>query len=214
MGFEAVGDLLNEAKQVIRGLLRSPGFTLVVVLTMAMSIGANTAMFSVIESVLLRPLPYHDPSRIVMLWSTVPGKDIQRNWTSYPDIQDWRRESSSFTQIAAMLRVDTATLSGGNQVERIKAGRVSSEFFSVLGVAPQLGRSWTAKEEERLAPVAVLSHSFWQTHFGAAPDVIGKVIEIDHKRAFVVGVMPADFDFPTADTSVWIAEMRNTYCSY
>ena len=204
MGLEAVGDLLKEAKQVIRGLLRSPGFTLVALLTMALSIGANTAMFSVIESVLLHSLPYHDASRIVMLWSTVPSKDIQRNWTSYPDILDWRQESRSFTQIAAMLRVDTATLTGSEPVERIKAGRVSSEFFSVLGVAPQMGRSWTAQEEERRVPVAVLSHAFWQTHFGCAPDVIGKLIEIDHKRALIVGVMPSGFDFPTADTGVWI----------
>jgi putative ABC transport system permease protein len=117
MGFESVSDLQKEAKQVIRGLLRSPGFTLVALLTMALSIGANTAMFSVIESVLLRPLPYHDPSRIVMLWSTVPSKDIQRNWTSYPDILDWRQESRSFTQLAVMLRVDTATLTSSEPVE-------------------------------------------------------------------------------------------------
>src|SRR5258708_9668796 len=189
MSFEAVSDLQKEAKQVIRGLLRRPGFRLVALLTMALSIGANTAMFSVIECVLLRPLPYHDPSRIVMLWSTVPSKDIQRNWTSYPDILDWRQESRSFTQIAVMLRVDTATLTSSEPVERIKAGRVSSEFFSTLGVAPQMGRSWTAQEEERRVPVAVLSHAFWQTHFGGDPDVIGKPIEIDHKRASIVGVM-------------------------
>jgi hypothetical protein len=84
-------------------------------------------------------------------------------------------------------------------VERIKAGRVSSEFFSTLGVAPQMGRSWTPQEEERRVPVAVLSHAFWQTHFGGDPDVIGKPIEIDHKRALVVGVMPSGFEFPTAD---------------
>jgi predicted permease len=204
MGFEARGDVLREAKQVIRGLLRNPGFALVVVLTMALSIGANTAMFSVIEGVLLRPLPYHDPSRIVMLWSTVPSKDIQRNWTSYPDIQDWRHESRSFTQIAAVLRVETATLTGTEPVERIKAGRVSAEFFSILGVAPHLGRTWTAQEEERRTPVVVLSHAFWQTHFGGAPDVIGRSLEIEHKQALVVGVMPAGFDFPRAETSVWI----------
>ena len=197
-------DLLREAKQVIRGLLRSPGFAVVAVLTMAVGIGANTAMFSVIENVVLRPLPYRDPAGLVMLWSSVPKKDIQKNWTSYPDIQDWRRESRSFTQIAAMLRIDTANLTGSEQVERIKVARVSSEFFSVLGVAPQLGRSWSEKEEEQRTPVAVLSHAFWQTHFGGAPDVIGKPLEIDHKRAIVVGVMPAQFDFPAADTRVWI----------
>ena len=204
MGFDWMSDLLREANQVIRGLIRSPGFTLLAVLTMAVGIGANTAMFSVIENVILRPLPYRDPAGIVMLWSGVPKKGIQKNWTSYPDIQDWRRESRSFTQIAAILRVDTASLTGGDQVERVKVGRVSSEFFSVLGVAPQLGRSWSAGEEEQRTPVAVLSHTFWQTHFGGASDVIGKPLEIDHKRAIVVGVMPADFDFPAADTRVWI----------
>ena len=204
MELEALADLLKEAKQVIRGLLRSPGFALVAVLTMALSIGANTAMFSVIQSVLLRPLPYHDASKIVMLWSTVPSKDIQRNWTSYPDILDWRRQSHSFNQIAAIFRVDTAMLTGGEQGERIKAGYVSSDFFSVLGVSPQSGRSWTTQEEESRVPAAVLSHSFWQTRFGGSPDVIGRPIEIDHKRAVVIGVMPARFDFPTAETSVWI----------
>jgi predicted permease len=196
--------LLSEANQVIRGLLRSPGFTVIAVLTMAVGIGANTAMFSVIESVLLRPLPYRDPAGIVMLWSGVPKKDIQKNWTSYPDIEDWRRGSYSFTDIAAILRVDSASLTGGDHVERINAGRVSANFFSVLGVAPLLGRSWTAGEEERRAAVAVIGYSFWQTHFGGSMEVIGKPLEIDHKRAIVVGVMPAHFDFPSAATGVWI----------
>ena len=195
---------MSEANQVIRGLLRSPGFTVIAVLTMAVGIGANTAMFSVIESVLLRPLPYRDPAGIVMLWSGVPKKDIQKNWTSYPDVEDWRRQSHSFAQIAAILRVDTASLTGGDHVERIKVGRVSAIFFSVLGVAPLLGRSWTTAEEERRAAVAVIGYSFWQTHFGGNPDVIGKTLEIDHKRAIVVGVMPAHFNFPAAATGVWI----------
>ena len=204
MGFDRMGDLLRETNQVIRGLFRSPGWTLLAVLTMAVGIGANTAMFSVIEKVILRPLPYRDPAGIVMLWSGVPKKDIQKNWTSYPDIQDWRRESHSFRQVAAILRIDAANLSSSEQVERIKVGRVSSESFSVLGVAPLLGRSWSALEEERRAPVAVVSYAFWQTHFGSASDVIGKPLEIDHKRAIVVGVMPANFSFPTVDTRVWI----------
>jgi hypothetical protein len=95
---------------------------------MALSIGAITTMFSVIEAVLLRPLP-HDPTRLVMLWSAVPSKDIQRNWTSYPDIQDWKRESRSFSEIAAMLRVDTADLTGAVPVEHTKVGRV---IFRIL----------------------------------------------------------------------------------
>jgi predicted permease len=204
VGFDWVGDLLREAKQVIRGLFRNPGFTLLAVLTMAVGIGANTAMFSVIETVILRRLPYRDPAGIVMLWSGVPKKDIQKNWTSYPDIQDWRREAHSFRNIGAILRVDTANLGGREQVERIKVGRVSSEFFSVLGVSPQLGRNWTSLEEDRRSPVAVVSYGFWQTHFGGASDVIGKPLEIDHKRAIVVGVMPAGFDFPAAGTKVWV----------
>ena len=204
MSFQGIVDLAKQTRQVARGLLRSPGFTLTVVATIALSIGAITTMFSVIEAVLLRPLPYHAPTRLVMLWSAVPGKDIQRNWTSYPDIQDWKRESRSFSEIAAMLRLDTADLTGAVPVEHTKVGRVSSEFFSVLGVRPMLGRDWTREEEEHRAQVAVISHTFWQTHFAGAANVIGASVEIDHKPAVVIGVMPAGFDFPSSETSIWI----------
>ena len=112
MSFQGIVDLAKQLRQVGRGLLRSPGFTLTAVATIALSIGAVTTVFSVIEAVLLRPLPYHDPERIAVLWSAVPSKDIQRNWTSYPDIQDWTRQSRSFSSIAAIFRVDTADLTG------------------------------------------------------------------------------------------------------
>jgi putative ABC transport system permease protein len=204
MGFQGIVDLAKQIRQVSRGLFRSPGFTFTGVVTMALSIGAITTMFSVIKAVLLRPLPYHAPARLVMLWSAVPSKDIQRNWTSYPDIQDWKRESRSFTEIAAMLRVDTADLTDAVPVERTKVGRVSSEFFSVLGVTPVLGRDWTQEEEDHRAQVAVISHAFWQSHFAGARNAIGASIEIDHKRAVVIGVMPAGFDFPSSETSIWI----------
>jgi predicted permease len=204
MDFQWIGDLAKQVKQVTRSLLRSPGFTLTALATMALSIGAITTMFSVVEAVLLRPLPYRNPTRVVMLWSAVPSKDIQRNWTSYPDIQDWARQSRSFSKIAAMLRVDAAELTGEVPAERIKVGRVSSEFFSVLGVEPILGRDWTQDEEQRRMPVAVISDAFWQSHFDGARNVLGAQVEIDHKRAVVIGVMPPGFDFPSSETSVWI----------
>jgi putative ABC transport system permease protein len=204
MIFEGIVDLSKQIRQVGRGLLRSPGFTFTGVATIALTVGAITTMFSVVEAVLLRPLPYHAPTRLVMLWSAVPGKDIQRNWTSYPDIQDWNRESRSFSQIATMLRLDTADLTGALPAERTHVGRVSSGFFSVLGVKPMLGRDWTPEEEEHRAQVAVISHTFWQTHFAGSPSVIGASVEIDHKSAVVIGVMPAGFDFPSAETSIWI----------
>ncbi|HTW45382.1 MAG TPA: ABC transporter permease [Acidobacteriaceae bacterium] len=204
MGFHRIGDLVKQLRQVARGLLRSPGFTLTAVATMALSIGAVTSMFSVIEAVLLRPLPYSDPERVAVLWSAVPSKDIHRNWTSYPDIQDWTRQSRSFSSIAAMFRVDTADLTGTAQFERIKVGRVSSDFFSVLGVAPIFGRIWTPDEEQHRLPIGVISYAFWQTHFSGAHNVIGAPVEINHRRAIVVGVMPRGFDFPFSDTSVWV----------
>ena len=197
-------DLLRETHQVTRGLLRNPGFTLLAVLIIAGGVGINTAMFSVIESVILRPLPYRDPAGLVMLWSGVPAKDIQKNWTSFPDIQDWRRSARSFDQMAGMLRIDTADITSGDEVERLSVGRVSSEFFSVLGVAPLMGRSWTSQEEERRAANVVISYPLWQTHFGGASDVIGKTLVIDHRPATVVGVMPPHLDFPTAHTSLWV----------
>ncbi len=204
MGLHRIGDLVEQLKQVARGLLRSPGFTLTAVATIALSIGAVTTVFSVIEAVLLRPLPYHDPERIAVLWSAVPSKDIQRNWTSYPDIQDWTRQSRSFSSIAAIFRVDTADLTGTGQVERIKVGRVSSDFFAVLGVAPIFGRVWTPDEEQHRLPVGVISYAFWQTHFSGANNVIGTPVEIDHRRAIVIGIMPRGLDFPFSDTSVWV----------
>jgi predicted permease len=204
MSFQGIVDLAKQTKQVARGLLRSPGFTFTVVATIALSIGAITTMFSVIETVLLRPLPYQAPSHLVMLWSAVPGKDIQRNWTSYPDIQDWKRESRSFSGIATLLRLNTADLTGAVPVEHTNVGRVSPEFFSVLGVEPMLGRDWTREEEEHRAQVVVISHTFWQTHFAGARNVIGASVEIDHKSAVVIGVMPAGFDFPSSETSIWI----------
>jgi len=204
MGIHRIGDLVKQLKQVARGLLRSPGFTLTAVATMALSIGAVTTVFSVIEAVLLRPLPYHDPERIAVLWSAVPSKDIQRNWTSYPDIQDWTRRSHTFSSVAAMFRVDAADLTGTAQVERTKVGRVSSDFFSVLGVAPIFGRVWTPEEEQHRLPVGVISYAFWQTHFSGANNVIGATVEINHRRTIVIGVMPRGFDFPFSDTSVWV----------
>jgi predicted permease len=204
MSSQGIVDLAKQIKQVSRGLLRNPGFTFTAVATMALSVGAITTMFSVIEAVLLRPLPYDDPTRLVMLWSAVPSKEIQRNWTSYPDIQDWKRGSHSFSKIAAMLRVDTADLTSAVPVEHTKVGRVSSEFFSVLGITPTLGRGWTREEEDNRAQVAVISHTFWQTHFAGAGNVIGTSVEIDHKRAIVIGIMPPGFDFPSSETSIWI----------
>jgi predicted permease len=204
MIYEGFHDLVQQSKQVVRGLLRNPSFTGISVLTMALSIGMNTAMFSVIESVLLRPLPYRAPSKIVMLWSTVPTKGIRRNWTSYPDIRDWTRQATSFTEVAAMLRVDTAFLTATEPLERIKVGRVSSTFFSTLGVTPQLGRSWTALEEEHRDPDVVISHAFWLARFGGTRNIIGKTIDVDHKRASVIGVMPAGFNFPSPETSIWL----------
>ena len=204
MGFQGIVDLAKQIRQVGRALFRSPRFTFTAVVTMALSIGAITTMFSVIKAVLLHPVPYHAPARLVMLWSVAPRRDIQRNWTSYPDIQDRKRESRSFTEIAAMLRVDTADLTDAVPVERTKVGRVYSEFFSGLGVTPVLGRDWTQEEEDHRAQVAVISHAFWQSHFVGACNAIGASVEIDHKRAVVIGVMPAGFDCPSSETSIWI----------
>src|SRR5262245_34087305 len=184
-------------------LLKNPGFTLVAMLTLAVGIGANTAIFSVVNAVILRPLPYQDPDRLAMLWTDDPKRNIREEGTSYPNFLDWRNQNKLFTDMAICSRGNPVILTGGDEPERVMGDLVSSNLFPLLGVTPVLGRTISPDDEQHRTRVVVLSHGLWQRRFGSVPEAIGKTVEIDGRTSQVIGVMPADFYFPTKDTQLW-----------
>jgi predicted permease len=191
-------------KRTLHQLTRDPGFTIAVVSTLAVGIATNVVIFSLVYAVLLRPLPYKQADRLAVLWASIPRKGIPADWTSWPTIQDWRKQSKSLEDVAAELRVDSATLTGQEEPEEVKVGRVSANLFPLLGVNPLIGRPFTPEEETNREPVVVISSRFWRRKFGGSASIIGKQIEVDRKKATVLGVMPDGFAFPSADTQLWL----------
>ncbi len=186
----------------LRRLKANWTFTLVVALTLALGIGANTAMFSVLNAVLLRPLPFRDPGRLVTLWTAFPAVGVHEDRTSTLNVEDISRESRSFEDVAIADPVST-NLTGGMEATRVSAAAASANLFPLLGVAPAIGRTYTADEEQRRERLVVLSFGLWQRQFGGALDVVHQTIEIDGAAATIVGVMPADFAFPDKHAQFW-----------
>jgi putative ABC transport system permease protein len=185
------GTLLQDVRYGARVLLKGPGFTAVVVLTLALGIGANTAIFSVINAVLLRPLPYAEPEQLVFMFED--GADVQNRSVSYPNFLDWRERSRSFEAIST-IRGLRLTLTGGGEPEHLDARMVSAGYFDVMRVHPFMGRGYLPEEDKPGAEaVAVISHGFWQQRFGGDPGVVGQTVSLDHRPFTVVGVMPKDF---------------------
>src|SRR6266508_2938060 len=196
--------LWQDMRYGARMLWKKPGFTLIAVITLALGIGANTAIFSVVNAVLLRPLPYCAADRLVMLWTDDPKHNLHEEGTSYLNFKDWQAQSHSFEDLALCHRNNIVTVMGADQPERMAAGRVSANLFSLLGVTPALGRVFSADEEERRERVVVLSHALWQRQFGASLEILGKDLEIDSSIHKVIGVLPPDFHFPDKATQLWI----------
>jgi putative ABC transport system permease protein len=169
-------------------LLKNPGVSLVAIITLALGIGANTALFSVVNSVLLQPLPYHEPDRLVSLWANVPQRG---RWRATPaNFLDWKKQNTTFTDMAAYA-ASTMTLTGDGEPEQLLGTRASNGYFWVLGMEPSLGRSFLAEEyEPGKSQVVVLGHSLWQRRFGGRSDVISKSITLNGTNYTVVGVMP------------------------
>ena len=196
--------LPQDIRQTMHRLFLQPGVPLFIVILLGIGIGANTAIFSVVYGVLLRPLPYADPDRLAVLWATIPKKDIRSDWTSWPTLQYWRRSSRSFVDVAGILRIDTATLTGRDEPMKVNAGRVSANLFSLLGVSPLVGRTYTAEEERLREPLVVLSYKLWRSQFNSSRSAVGSRLEIDHKIATIIGVMPETFAFPDPHTELWL----------
>jgi predicted permease len=188
-----MGSLLQDLRYGLRMLAKSPGFTAVAVLTLALGIGANTALFSVVNGVLLNPFPYPQPDRLVALYSRTPES---LRWSiPYPNFLDWVRENHSFSALAGY-RADGFDLTGVGEPERLRAEMVSATFFSLLGVRPAIGRTFLPEEDQAgAAPVALISDGLWKRKFGAAPDAVGKTLTLNGVPYTIVGVIPADFHY-------------------
>ena len=190
-GVRFIHELAQDIRYGLRQLRRYPGFTAVAVITLALGIGANTAIFSIVNAVLLNPLPYPHPDRLIALYSR--SSRFTEGSISYPNFLDWVRLNRSFASLAAY-RQDNFTLTGSGEPERVSVEMVSAGFFSVLGDKPAMGRSFMPKEDQLGAgPVAIISGGFWKRKFGSDQDILGKAITLDGKPYTVVGVLPADF---------------------
>jgi putative ABC transport system permease protein len=188
--------LWRDLRFALRGLMRSPAFTAIAVLTLALGIGANTAIFSVINAVLLRPLAYAQPDQLVSLRARLLGRGRKDVPMSQPEYQDLRREVPAIRDLAAAWPINI-NLTGSDEPERIQAAVVSSNYFSLLGVAPVLGRDFTkADDGGRIGYVALISYDLWQRRFGGERSVIGKTVRLDDDPITIVGVMPRGFRHP------------------
>ena len=200
---------LQDLSYGLRRLAKSPGFTVVAILTLALGIGANTTIFSVVNAVLISPLPFRNAERIVSMFQDMP--DFPEGSISYPNFLDWQRDNRSFESMAAY-RWANGTITGAGQPENVRARCVSAAFFPILGVNPILGRNFNAEDDRRGAdPTVLISEGLWQRKFGRDPDVIGKRLVVGGTGRTIVGVIPASFrlkiwNFRTGDLYVPIGE--------
>jgi predicted permease len=185
--------LLQDLRYGLRMLAKNPGFTAVAVLTLSLGIGVNTALFSVVNGVLLNPLPYPEPSRLVAVYSR--DANFTQSSISYPNFLDWARDNRSFSALAAY-RGEDLNLTGMGEPERVPAEMISAGFFPLLGVRPVIGRTFLPEEDQvGAAPVVLISGGFWKRKFGSAPDVIGKTLTLNGVAYTIVGVIPEDFRY-------------------
>lgn len=192
----------RDLSYTFRTLRNSPWFTAVVVLILALGIGANTAIFSVVNAVLLQPLPYADPDRLMMLPATHKPNDMGIE-VATANFLDWRRENRSFEKLGAYASA-SLNLTGGETPERVEAAVVTPDVLAALGVEPMLGRIFHPDEEKEDSRLAILSYGLWRSHFGGDPKVVGKVIRLAGTEYPIIGVMPRDFSFPTKEARLWI----------
>jgi len=203
-----VNTLLRNLRYAARTLRRQPGFTLVAVLTLALGIGANSAIFGIVNGVLLRPLPYADADRVVMLWSHWTNWD--RTWVSEPEIADYRSLATNLEHVSGYSTTSFNLTSTSGEPVRLRAAQVQASLFAALGVRPLTGRFFDANEDRPgAAHVAVIGEGLWRSYFGSAPGILNRTIQLDATPYLVVGIMPAGVrlpnDFATrATTDLWV----------
>ena len=198
--------LQQDVRHALRWLRVNPGFTASALLVLALGIGAATAAFTVIHSVVLTPLPFRAPERVIRIWSSAEGRDLPFFSVSAPDVADWRARATTLSIVAAYDRQQPLMVSGAREPEHVMGAKVSRELFELLGVAPAMGR-WFSAGEDRAgsgARVVLISHGVWQRRFGARPDAIGQSLRLDDENWAVIGVMPRGFAIPNNPAEVWL----------
>lgn len=197
-------DFVQDLRYAGRMQRKNPGFTLVAIIALALGIGANTAIFSVVNTVLLRPLPYKDPERLTMVWEDASKHGYPRDTPAAANFVDWRSQNTVFEGMAAIAD-ESFNLTGAGDPERLEGRRVSANLFPLLGIDPQLGRTFTSDEDQPGSNrVAVLSYGLWQRRFGGDNTIVGKPLNLNGDTYTVVGVMPARFQFPSSDDELWV----------
>jgi len=199
-----MGSLWQDIHYGLRVLRKRPGFTFLSVLTLAIGIGVNTAIFSIVNAALLRPLPYPQPDRLVRIWETHTAKDLSEMEASYPNYIDWTGQSTVFEGLAVYDGIKV-TLLGRGVPERISGMRITAGFFSVFGVQPILGRDFEPEDERpSSSPIALISYDFWQRYFAGDRAAVGQAVNLSNQVYTVIGVLPRDFEFALDSTQVWV----------
>lgn len=200
-GVDVIDNASQDCRYAIRGLRKNPGFALLTVLVMALGIGANTAVFSIVNTVLLKPLAYRDPSRIVTLTSNWGG-NVESKLVALPDFRDWQQQSTAFSAMA-YYRSSDAAVKAGSSAEYVHVARVSQQFFQVLGVTPSVRRLFSTEEQMTGdSTAALIGYSYWQSHFGGGRNVTGQTVHVGGDVLTIIGVLPPRFRFP-ANSDIW-----------
>jgi predicted permease len=196
--------LFKDIRYGVRGLIKRPGFTVIALVTLALGIGANTAIFSVVNAVLLRPLQFKDPEQLVIVWEDASFAGFPRNTPAPANYIDWKNQNQSFTDMAATAEV-SFNLTGDGEPERVTAFAVTANFFPLFGVQPLLGRSFLPEEDRPGASkVVMLSYSLWQSRYGGDRQILNRDIQLNGEKHSVVGVMPASFQFLESEVRLWV----------
>jgi predicted permease len=199
-----VEQIAQDTKYALRGMRKSPGFAVTAVLSLALGIGANTAIFTVVNAVLMKPLPFPEPERLVQLWESKPSKGVSGNVVNPFNFLDWRERTRSFEGLAAVLGLIT-NLTGLGDPLALNGTQVSPQYFSILGVAPALGRAFSAEEgQPGHDRVVILSYGLWQSRFGGDSAVLGRTVMINGEPSTIVGVMPSRFTLPRYNADLWM----------
>jgi putative ABC transport system permease protein len=198
-----VTSLTQDIRYALRTMLRSPGFTVVAVITLALGIGANTAIFSIVNGVLIRPLPYDRPDRLVSILESNPRRGLDVTAVSPANFLDWRRQSTAFSGMAGTQSL-SFNFTGNTGAIRIDGAAISANLLSLLGQQPLRGRGFEeAEEQPGHDSVILISETLWQRQFGGDRDILGKIVTMNGQRFTIIGVLPASFQFPFPGLEVW-----------